>query len=260
VAIRFVDVLRRITAGGLAGAIVGILVAGVGGRLLMRAAAALNPQATGARTDNGELVGAITLSGSSFLIIINGLFVGVLAGIVWIVVSPWLPRGRWRLPAATIAATAIATPLLVQPDNPDFRILDADVPILAMLIGLVALVGLAIAWLDARLERRLPRPRDPLPLGLVYGVVTLFGLLFLPLAVGFYLSSETCGCLNPPSAIGWALLAVGGTTAASWAIRVATGRTEAPAALMAVGRLGLIAAVGLGTVRVVDDVARILAI
>jgi hypothetical protein len=260
VAIRFVDVLRRITAGGLAGAIAGIVVAGVGGRLVMRAAAALNPQATGARTDNGELVGAITLSGSSFLIIINGLLVGVLAGIVWIVVAPWLPRDRWRLLAAAIAATAIATPLLVQPDNPDFRILDADIPILAMLIGLVALVGLATAWLDARLDRRLPRPRGLLPLGVIYGVATLFGLLFLPLAVGFFLSPATCGCFNPPSAIGWALVVVGGATAASWAIRVATGRSESPAALTALGRLGVIAAVGLGAVRVIDDVAQILAI
>jgi len=78
-------------------------------------------------------------------------------------------------------------------------------------------------------------------------------------AVGFFLSPATCGCFNPPSAIGWALV-VGGATAASWAIRVANRRPEPPAALTALGRLGVIAAVGLGAVRVIDDIARILAI
>jgi len=255
-----VDILRRIASGGLAGAIAGILVAGVGGRLVMRAAAALNPGATGARTENGELIGVVTANGTLALLVFGGLIFGVIAGIVWVVVSPWLPGGRWRLPASAVAATAIGAPLVVRSDNPDFRILAADGPILAMLLGLVTLVGLAIAWLDGRLDRRLPRPGSTrLPLGLIYGVVTLFGLLFLPIAVGFYLSSETCVCANPPSAIGLALLAVGGATAVTWANRIESGRSEPPPAVSAIGRLGLLAAVGLGTIRIADELARILA-
>ncbi|TAK00798.1 MAG: hypothetical protein EPO36_07405 [Chloroflexota bacterium] len=260
-AIRFVDVLRQIVTGGLAGAVTGIVVAGAGGRLVMRAAAALNPQATGARTENGELVGAITLGGSAFLIVFNGLLAGVTAGIVWVVLAPWLPRGRWRLPMAMIAAAAIGTPLLVQPDNPDFRILEADVPILAMLIGLVALIGLAIAWLDGLLDRRLARPSNgPLPLGVIYAAATLPGLLFVPLALGFYLSAETCGCPDPPIAVGLALVAVGLATALLWAIRIVSGRSEPPAALAVAGRIAVLAAVLLGAIRVVSDVSRILAI
>ncbi|HEX5588721.1 MAG TPA: hypothetical protein VFX65_00335 [Candidatus Limnocylindrales bacterium] len=256
---RFVSVLRRIAAGGIAGAIAGVVVAGVGGRIVMRAAAVLNPQATGARTENGELVGAITLNGTVALLLFSGLLTGVVAGIVWVVVSRWLPTGRWRLLAGAVSAAAIGGPLLIRSDNLDFRILEADGPILAMLIALVAVLGLAIAWLDDQLDRRLPRPDGRrLALGVVYGTITLLGLLFLPLAIGFYLSVETSGMRDPAQAVGWALVVAGLATAVAWAVHVRSGLPDPPAAVAAVGRVALMAAVILGTVRVADHVIRIL--
>lgn len=54
------EVLRDIARGGIAGAIVGITVGGLGGRAVMRIAAILHPDAVGALTENGNRIGYIT--------------------------------------------------------------------------------------------------------------------------------------------------------------------------------------------------------
>jgi hypothetical protein len=257
---RFVLVLRTITSGGLAGAIAGIVVAGLGGRLVMRIAAALNPDATGLLTENGERIGAVTADGTLALLLFGGLFSGLVAGIVWVVVAPWLPwTGRARLVAAAAAAVALGGPLLIRSENRDFRILESDGPILAMLLGLVALLGLGIGWLGGRLDRSLPRPAgNPWPLGVVYGAIALLGLLVLPIAVGFYLSADTCGCADPPRAVGWALMVAGIATVSSWLLHIDSGRSDPPRQIRTVGRLSLLVALGLGTFRVVVELTRIL--
>jgi hypothetical protein len=200
------------------------------------------------------------VNGTFALLVFGGLFSGLVAGIVWVVVSPWIPwTGRARLIAVAAAAAALGGPLLVRSDNRDFRILESDGVILAMLLGLVALVGLAVGWLEAWLDRRLPSPAaNPWPLGVAYGVVVLLGLLTLPLATGFYLSRDVCACSDPPMAVGWALVAVGITTAGSWLVALDSGRPDPPGILRTLGRAGLLAAVGLGTVRVVGELTRIL--
>lgn len=55
------EVLRDVARGGIAGIIVSILVAGLGGRLVMRLATILHQDTVGLRTENGEVIGAITL-------------------------------------------------------------------------------------------------------------------------------------------------------------------------------------------------------
>src|SRR3990172_4984154 len=89
--VRIVDVLRDIARGGLAAALAGIVVLGLGGRVVMRIAAAVNPDATGLRTEAGEVVGVVTAQGSLGLLVFGGLASGIVAGIVWVVVSPWIP-------------------------------------------------------------------------------------------------------------------------------------------------------------------------
>lgn len=109
-----VEVIREITRGGLAGLIAGIVVGGVGGRLVMRLAAVLVPGAVGGRTDNGALIGAITIEGTLALFLFGGLAAGIFAGSIWVMVAPWLPAA-WptRALAGAIIAAAIGTPGLV---------------------------------------------------------------------------------------------------------------------------------------------------
>jgi hypothetical protein len=51
------EVLRDIARGGIAGALVGIVVGGLGARLVMRLVAMLHPDAVGAFTENGNRIG-----------------------------------------------------------------------------------------------------------------------------------------------------------------------------------------------------------
>ena len=101
---RFGDIARDMARGGLAGLAVGVVVGGLGGRVVMRLAALLVPDSAGRFTENGNQIGTITLAGSVGLIVFAGLVVGLAVGIVWVTVSPWIPgsglrrRGRARNP------------------------------------------------------------------------------------------------------------------------------------------------------------------
>src|SRR3972149_1503214 len=177
----------------------------------MSAAAAVNPDATGLRTEAGEVVGVVTAQGSLGLLVFGGLASGIVAGIVWVVVSPWIPGTGprpWRPPGpvarppgcllAMLVPVALGGSFLVQSGTPDFVILGPDLPIVAMLLGLVALFGAAVAWLDERIERRLPRPGgNRIVLLLIYGAIAALGVLAGPVALSFYLSTSGFGSVRP---------------------------------------------------------------
>ena len=141
-------IMRDISRGGLTGAIVGLVAMGIGGRLVMRLAALLVPEATGAFTENGNRIGTITQDGTAFLIL-GGLIVGLLAGTIWVVISPWIPgRGLGRAVLTMPIAVAIGAAGLVDGSNPDFFILRHDPRVVASLIGLVAFTGFLFAVVD----------------------------------------------------------------------------------------------------------------
>lgn len=255
-AARLATLLREIARGGLAATLAGTLVGGLGGRLVMRIAALLNPDATGRLTENGEVVGAITLNGTLGLLLFGGILVGMTAGIVWVVVSPWLPghgRTRWLLAAGV--AVALGGFFLVESSNADFRILEPDPLLVALLLGLVALIGAATAWFDEVLERRLRQPGpNPWPAVGGYGLVVALGALVLPSVFDAYFSVEVSP--NPPAWVGRAIAVVGALTAVSWGLRLAAGSGPSRAFVTA-GRVALVVAVGAGLAHLGPEVARI---
>ena len=239
------EVLRDIARGGIAGVVVGLLVAGLGGRLVMRVATILHEDRVGFRTENGEVIGAITLNGTLALMVFGGLGMGLLAGTIWVIVSPWIPgSGLSRALLTAVAAVALGTPPLVQRTNPDFVILAHDPIVVAMLVGLVGLVGLSIALVDDALDARWPHPRRRLATSMVaYVAITLVGVvLVLLLAVPFLLNAPE---YRAPVRAGWALAVVGACTLIWWVVR-ARGRRVPPEPLRLVGRVSLLAAVLLG--------------
>ena len=159
---------------------VGLLVAGLGGRVVMRLAAILVPDAVGAFTENGNRIGDITLSGSLGLIL-AGLFLGPFAGVVWVVVSPWIPgRGLARAILTVPIAVALGTLALIRADNRDFRILDHDPAVVAALLGLVAVVGLSIALVDDGWIGGMPQAAPaPSRATSVYAVLTSVGAILI---------------------------------------------------------------------------------
>ena len=250
------EVLRDIARGGISGAIVGIVVGGLGARVVMRAAAILHPDAVGALTENGNRIGEITLGGTLFLIVF-GLIFGVFAGALWVVVSPWIPgRSRNRALLTAGVAFAIGTPLLIIGGNPDFVILDHDPVVVALLVALVGLIGLSIALLDSWLDRRLPHAvaGRKVPAAL-YAIVTLMGaVLVLPFVLLIFLTSDE---YQLPLRAGYALLVVGLCTATWWGLRV-RGRVRAPQGLVIAGRGALLVAVILGVLTSLPHISRAL--
>jgi hypothetical protein len=245
---RFAEPVRDIARGGLAGLITGIVVAGVGGRLVMRASALLVPEAAGRFTENGNRVGDITLSGTVGLVIGAGLFFGLAGATVWVVVAPWLPQGaRPRAMLAMPVAVALAGVSLIHASNPDFRILRHDVVTVAMLLGLVAVAGLTISLLDSWLDTRLPPANaSPSADGVYLALSLAGGGLVLPVVVVSYLSVE--------GPLGLALVATGVATLAFWVQRY-RGTLPPPAWLLVAGRASLLVAVVLGSVALIPDVA-----
>ena len=250
------EVLRDIARGGISGAIVGIVVGGIGGRVVMRLAAILHPDAVGALTENGNRIGDITLGGTLFLVLF-GLISCAIAGVLWVIVSPWIP-GQTGVRALLTAGIAIATgtPLLIIGRNPDFVILDHDPRVVALLVALVGLIGLSIALLDSWLDRRLPHAvtgrKGP---AVFYATVTLMGaVLVLPFVLLVFLTSDE---YQLPLRAGYALLVVGLCTAIWWGLRV-RGRVTTPRGLVTAARGALLVAVMLGVLTSLPHISRAL--
>jgi hypothetical protein len=258
---RLATVLRDIARGGLAGLLAGVLVGGVGGRIVMSALAVLNPDAAGARTENGEEIGQFTVQGTLALITIGGLGAGALRAVVWVIVSPWVPGTRRRRALLMVPiAVALGTFILVESTNSDFLLLKPIPVVLALLLGLVALNGAAIAWLDDALEHRLPRPGPrPVRALVAYGIVAVLGVPLFLLTLQAFFSPEFASSARP-AGVGIALVVVGVATAMAWVLRLRNDAPVVPPALALAGRLGLVAAVALGGFHVALELSRILAL
>lgn len=243
------EVFREITRGGLAGLIVGVLLAGVGGRLVMRLAAVLVPSADGAFTENGNRIGDITLGGSLGIIIAIGLLFGAVAGSLWVVIRPWLPRSRLAAATVTIpVAVALGTRGLVEARNEDFEVLGHDPLVVASLVIVVAAFGPALVLVDAWLDQRLPHP-GPADRRVISGfaIVTLLGLVLTVLmVVPMYLSA-------PLQSVGLALIVVGLATLASW-VRLSRAQRVPPWWLTLIGRVGVGVAVVAGLAVVIPEI------
>lgn len=223
------EILRDVARAGLAGIAVGTVVGGIGGRLVMRLAAVLVPSSDGIPTENGNVIGAITVEGTLALLVFGGVLSGVLAAAVWVIVRPWLPADpTWRLVVATAAAIGLGMPGLIEGDNVDFLFLRHDPLVVGSLVVLLGLFGPAMLAADGWLDRRLPRASGRDAATALYAAMAVIGaVLAFPVLVSIYLSPS----LWP---LGVALVVVGLATVGAWLARL-RGR-EPPPALLGAGR------------------------
>ncbi len=148
----------NLTVAVTAGVGAGLLVAGAGGRLVMRLlAVTAGDQAQGRLTEAEEVVGRISTGGTIGFVLFTALFFGLATGIVYMLVRRWLPAGR----LGGLAYGALLLVLVgsrIEPlraDNPDFDLVGPSWLALAAFGALVMTHGMLVAALATWYSRRL---------------------------------------------------------------------------------------------------------
>ena len=157
----------------------GIAVAGIGGRVLMRVSAILvGPlPATGLRTDNGNIVGEITVPGTIALIVFTGVANGLIGGLVYASLRPSLaPLGRRGALGFGLLLLVALGFVVITPENPDFRRFGPAALNIAMFAQIYVLFGALLVGLHAALDRVTPGRPSGRPTGI--------GGIALAIAVG----------------------------------------------------------------------------
>lgn len=148
----------------LAGLMAGVLVGGVGGRIVMRISGFLSdPVFIGsARTANDNVVGEVTLGGTFALVFFVGVFGGAFGGLLWAAVGPWFaPLGRWRgLAFGLYLLALVGAAVAFDPDNFDFRRFGPPVLNVVLFAALFPLFGLVAVPLADAFERAVRERRD----------------------------------------------------------------------------------------------------
>ena len=230
-------ILPEVAATALSGAAAGFVIAGVGGRLAMRLSAQIDRSAHGFTTEAGAIVGEFTLAGTVSFMVFVGLAGAVIVGLLWSLVSPWLPRDRRRRKViGFVVAAALGGRFAVDGRNFDFVILDPALLQAAIFVILAGLTGIVAATIEPWMDRRVSTERVGARFA-YWAIITAGAAFTVPFSFLFF-SEESCGCLSPPWLVGGAIIALG----LVWLARLVTGlRHKAePRWLGVVGR-GLVA-------------------
>jgi len=146
------ELLRRIGIGALMGAVSGLVVGGIGGRLFMFVLAQLNPDATGARSDDGFEMGRFTASGTTNLLLVTTI-IGVVGGLAFLALRGLRFGPTWfRVLSMPVGGTVVVGSTLVHSDGVDFTLLEPAWLAVTMTLAVPFLYTLLLAWL---VDRRL---------------------------------------------------------------------------------------------------------
>ena len=141
---------RRLALATAAGALSGLLVGGIGGRLAMMLLARLAPETRGVLSDDGFLIGQFTLSATLNLLAL-GTVLGVLGGGIYVVVRALMIGPRWfQVLSISLGPAVVVGAMLVHPNGVDFTLLRPRWLAIALF---VAIPGLYAALLTVLCER-----------------------------------------------------------------------------------------------------------
>jgi hypothetical protein len=149
------DAVHSVATVLAAGLAAGLLVVGMGGRLVMRILGATSgDRAQGRLTEADEVVGEITLGGSLGFVAFVGLLLPAAASFIYLAARRFMPGPAWIggliFGLLLLATFGVADPLAS--DNVDFRIL-RPLPLAVVLVVATALLfGVTFAAIAARLD------------------------------------------------------------------------------------------------------------
>jgi hypothetical protein len=123
---------------------------GIGGRLFMFALAAINPRAAGMRSDDGFVIGQVTLSGTAHLFFVTAV-IGAVGGLVW-VAARGLRFGPawWRAVSMPLAVTLVVGGEVVHTDGVDFTLLEPVALTVALTLAIPAWATVLVTVLGDR--------------------------------------------------------------------------------------------------------------
>lgn len=199
------DVARRVLWWAnvllVGGGVAGVCMAGAGGRLVMRLLAATSPEDDNRFTENGSVIGEISVGGTGFLLV-QGVAIGMLTALLYGLLRRWLPAGRAGGAAfgllLLLALSTVLDPL--RPDNRDFQIVGPGWLSVAVFSALAIAHGLLLAVATAWLSRRVPLMRAVkdlrwyIPLALVLmllGPASLIAVAGIIAAIGVLWAAAT---------------------------------------------------------------------
>lgn len=143
------NTFRALGAGIVAGVVSGFLLGGVGGRIVMRVIALIDPSTDGAETDFGT-VGEITVGGSLTLAILTSI-TGAMGGLAYVAVRRWLPGSTVRR-GLFFGLVMMFGPGFIALGEVDLQIFEPAVPVFAAFVALVVTYGIGVAILADRLH------------------------------------------------------------------------------------------------------------
>ena len=146
--VSLMSALRRLSAVTLAGALLGLVVGGVGGRLAMMLLARLNPDFIGTTSDDGFAIGHLTTDTLDLLVVTT--LIGVFGAGVYFAVRGLMVGPRWfQILSVSAGPAVVVGSMLVHVDGVDFML---DPAWLAIAV-FVAIPGVYAALLTVVAER-----------------------------------------------------------------------------------------------------------
>jgi hypothetical protein len=144
---------RGATIGATSGMLVGLVVGGIGGRLVMFVLRLTSDERLrGTQTDDDFEIGSFT--SSTIFLLVATVLLGAFAGVLYMGVRRFVPP-TWRSLAAGVLAGVIGGAVVLDDEGVDFTELD---PLLFAVVAFVALPAM-FGWLTSLLvERRMQRP------------------------------------------------------------------------------------------------------
>lgn len=137
-----------VLVGVAAGAIAGLLVGGVGGRLAMLVLRLTSPDSVvGVTSDDGFEIGSVTTD--TFQLLAATAFLGGLNGVLYVTARGGIPRGL-RLPLWSLAAAVLGGAGVIHDDGVDFTLIE---PAALAIVLFVLLPGAAAALTVLLVER-----------------------------------------------------------------------------------------------------------
>ena len=212
------DVATTVLVGAAAGALAGLVVGGLGGRVVMLALRLLSdPIVIGATSDDGFEIGRFTLGGS-FQLAGAMAAAGAANGILYVVLRDAIPE-RARAPLWSLFAASVGGSQFVHADGIDFTLLD---PLWLAVLSFVLLPGLAALVVVLLAERWLADDSSRPPL-LVLAIAAVTGTVALVLgavAAAAVLGARRLGLAGRLAVVGRLVVPAAlviGTVVGAWA-------------------------------------------